>query len=143
VFGQSLKSHQDARRAKTALQSMMLMKRDLKGAEGVVSGETLDRANIAAVRLHGEHKARPYRVAIDDDGAGAADTHLASDICSGQAQLMADEIRQEQTGLDIRCDLFAIYTTLELHCINLLDIPKTAKRLPGTSWSVVMEMQQP
>ena len=88
---------QDARRAEAALQRVMT-------AEGLLQRpprQALDRAQLAAVHLHGEHQARAHRDAVELDRARAADPVLAADVRAGQAELVAQEVAQQEARLDL------------------------------------------
>jgi tetratricopeptide (TPR) repeat protein len=60
--------------------------------------QTFDRGDLAAVRLHGEEEARPDRLSIEQHGAGAAYPVLATDVSAGEAELVAEEVAQQQAG---------------------------------------------
>ena len=66
----------------------------------VVLGEAFDRADLSAVRLHGEHQARAHRLAVDDHRAGAADAVLAADMGAGLPAILADGVGQRTPRLD-------------------------------------------
>src|SRR2546422_2891156 len=66
-------------------------------ARGV--SEALHRLDLVAVRLDGEHEAGADRLAVQQDGAGAAHPVLTSDVRSGEAQLVAQEVGEEQPRL--------------------------------------------
>src|SRR6202051_3384769 len=86
---------QDARRAESALQTVMLVERLLQRVQGaVVNSDALDRQDLVPVGLHREHQARSRRIAVEENGAGAAHAVLAAEMGAGQAELMAQEIRQ-------------------------------------------------
>src|SRR5438477_392767 len=50
-----------------------------------VGGQAFDGEDIAAVGLDGEHRARLHRLAVEGDGACAADGSLAADVGAGEA----------------------------------------------------------
>src|SRR3989449_387307 len=93
--------HEDARRAEAALQPVSLAERGLKGMQRVARAvsEALHGLDLVAVRLDGEHEAGADRLAVHQDGAGAAHPVLASDVRSGEAQLVAQEVGEEQPRL--------------------------------------------
>src|SRR5215470_3455767 len=63
-------------------------------------GEALDSPNLFAVRLRGKHQAGAHRLAVDDDGTGAADTMLAADMGSGLSAILADRVCQGAPWFD-------------------------------------------
>src|SRR2546422_2671761 len=66
--------HEDARRAEAALQPVSLAERGLKRMQRVARAvsEALHGLDLVAVRLDGEHEAGADRLAVLQDGAGAA-----------------------------------------------------------------------
>jgi hypothetical protein len=97
-----------ARRAEAALQRVMLAKGLLQRREVMVVGESFDRHDLAALGLHREHQTRAHRCVIDNDGAGAAHTMLATNMGSGEAEHMTQAIRQRHPRLDFDLDFFAV-----------------------------------
>src|SRR6059036_1703555 len=93
--------HEDARRAEAALQPVSLAERGLKRMQRVARAvsKALHGLDLVAVRLDGEHEAGADRLAVQQDGAGAAHPVLASDVRSGEAQLVAQEVGEEQPRL--------------------------------------------
>ena len=67
----------------------------------VRGGQALDRRDRGAVGLHGEHQARAHRLAVHQHGAGAADAVLAADVRAGEAELVAQEVAEQQARLDL------------------------------------------
>ena len=49
--------------------------------------------------LHGQHQARTHRLAVDQHGAGAADTVLAADVGAGQFEIVAQKVDQRAAHL--------------------------------------------
>ena len=68
---------------------------------GGVGRDALDREEIVPVRLDGEHEAGAHGQAVDQDGAGAAHAMLASQMRAGEAELVAQEIGERETDLDL------------------------------------------
>src|SRR5438445_177032 len=93
--------HEDARRAEAALQPVSLAERGLKRMQRVARAvsEALHGLDLVAVRLDGEHEAGADRLAVQQHGAGAAHPVLASNVRSGEAQLVAQEVGEEQPRL--------------------------------------------
>ena len=63
-------------------------------------GKPFNGGDHAAARLHGEHRARLDRPAIEQDCAGSANGGLAADVCARQAQSLAEVMDQQQPRLD-------------------------------------------
>ena len=72
--------HDEARRAEAALQRVLLVERLLHRVQLAVRGEALDRRHLAAVGLHGEHRARLHRLAVEQHRARAAGGRVAADV---------------------------------------------------------------
>ena len=64
-------------------------------------GHALDRLDLAAVGLDGEHRARLGALAVDVDGAGAAVARVAADVGAGQAEDVAQEVDEQEPRLDV------------------------------------------
>jgi NAD(P)-dependent dehydrogenase (short-subunit alcohol dehydrogenase family) len=56
--------------------------------------EPLDGLELGAVELDGEEQARAHRLAVEEDGAGAADSVLAAEMGARQLQVLAQEVRE-------------------------------------------------
>src|SRR5262249_19195760 len=59
-----------------------------------------DRPDLPAISLDREHQAGTDRLAVEDDGAGAADAMLAADMRAGLAAVIADSVDQGLARLD-------------------------------------------
>ena len=80
----------------------MVLERLLQLVELAVGrGEQLDRADLAALRLHGEREARTHRRAVDHHRAAAADAVLAADMGAGRTERLAQEIAQQHARLGL------------------------------------------
>ena len=65
------------------------------------AGEALDRGDLAAVGLHGQHGAALHALAVEIDRAGAAVAGVAADDGADLAQLLAQVVDQQRPGLDL------------------------------------------
>src|SRR5262249_35487932 len=63
-------------------------------------GQALDGADRASFRLHREHQAGTHGLAVEQDGAGAADAVLATDMGAGLAAIVADGVDQRAARID-------------------------------------------
>ena len=89
---------------------MCLPKAVLQGVQIVRAGvQTLDGRHLPAIRLHGEEQAGADGFTVEEYGAGAADAVLAADVRARQAQVVAQEIAQQQARLDFALIRAAIY----------------------------------
>src|SRR5213079_3089923 len=78
-----------------------LAERGLKRMQRVARAvsKALHGLDFVTVRLDGEHEAGADRLAVQQDGAGPAHPVLTSDVRSGEAQLVAQEVGEEQPRL--------------------------------------------
>jgi len=83
------RGHDEARRAEAALQAVLVPERLLQRMKLSILGHALDRGEVAAFGLNGEHRAALHRLSIDEDGAGAALARVAADVCAGEADHVA------------------------------------------------------
>ncbi len=86
---------ENSRRAEAALQAVIVAERLLQRMQLVgIRRDAFDGQNLVPVGLHGEHKARARRTAVEQNSAGAAHAVLAAEMGAGETKLMADEVRQ-------------------------------------------------
>ena len=83
-----------SRRAITTLQAVLLPKAFLNGMQCAVVRESFDRRHVRAIGLDGKHRARLHCLTVDEHSAGAADRSFAADVCSGQAQNIAQVMHE-------------------------------------------------
>src|SRR5207244_5677108 len=91
---------QHPRGAETALERVLLAERLLQRRQRAVLSEALDGLQLVPVDLGGEHQTGADGDAFEDHRAGAADAVLAADVGTGEAEPVAEEVRQEQPRLD-------------------------------------------
>src|ERR1019366_4862004 len=72
VIQQGLRGDDQPRRAETALQRRVLEELLLHRVQHVAGGDALDRDDVTALGLGGEHQAGTDQAAVDDDAAGGA-----------------------------------------------------------------------
>src|SRR5919198_26971 len=94
--------HDHPRRAEAALERVALPERLLQRMQLAVLRQALDRRDLAAVGLDGEHGARLHREPVDVDRAGAADGRVAADLRSGEPEVVAEEVDEQRPRLDLR-----------------------------------------
>src|SRR5438093_2874852 len=71
--------HDEARRAVAALQAVLVPERLLDRVQLAILGHALDRLQVLALRLDGEHRAALHGFAVDEDRARAALAGVAPD----------------------------------------------------------------
>ena len=57
---------------------------------------------VRAVGLDREDRAGLRAAAVDEDGAGAALARVAADVRAGEAQVLAQEVDEQQARVDVR-----------------------------------------
>jgi len=101
TFEQIDQRHFDAGGAEPALQRMMRAQRLLQWVQGLSGGrQPLNRIDDAAVGLYGQHQTGTDAVAVDQNRAGAAMALLASDMGSGMAEMVAQQVCEGFPGLN-------------------------------------------
>jgi hypothetical protein len=93
--------HDHAGSAVTALEAMTFPEAFLHPVQLPVFGEAFDRGDLRAIGLDGEDGARLHRFAILQDGAGAADARLATDVRAGEFAVIAQEMYEQGARLDL------------------------------------------
>ena len=83
-FKELHRGYHHARRAIPALQAVALPESFLDGVHLAIS-EALDRGYFCAVSLDSKHGTRLNRLPVNEDGARAANTGLASHVRTGEA----------------------------------------------------------
>ena len=64
------------------------------------AADPLDRRDLGAVGLHGEHQARADGLAVEEHGARAAHTVLAAEVGAGELAVLPEEVGQGQARFD-------------------------------------------
>ena len=64
---------------------------------------------LRAGGLRGQHGAGLHRLAVDMDDAGAALRGVAADMGAGQAEILAQEMDEQRSVLDIGRHSFAVH----------------------------------
>ena len=93
--------HHEPGRAVAALEAVQLVERLLHRMQLAAPGEALDGRHLAPVGLHGEHGAGLDGLAVEQHGARAARRGVAADVRSLQAELVAQEVREQLARLDV------------------------------------------
>ena len=96
----------------------MLAKRLLERVELAVLHEALDRQDLRAVGLDGEHDAGARGLAIEQDRARAADPVLAADVRAREAEVLAQEVHEELARLAAPLALDAVHPEAHSHRIT-------------------------
>ena len=99
---QRQRGHDHARRAVAALQCAHVPERLLQRVQLAVAREALDGRDLLAGEVADFPLARARRLAIDQDGAGAALAFAAAVLAAGQIEIVAQHA--EQRALGVRLD---------------------------------------
>jgi len=97
---QRVRGHQHAGRTEAALQAMLLPEALLQRVQRAARREALDRGDPRAVGLDREHRAALDRLAVEVNRARAAARGVTADVRAGQAELLADEVDEQEPRLD-------------------------------------------
>src|SRR4029453_16478032 len=85
LFQEGVHRDDEAGRAESALQAVRLAERLLHRTERPVGRtDALDGDDISPFGLHREHQARTHRGAVDEHGARAAHSVLATEVGTGE-----------------------------------------------------------
>src|SRR5262249_43290781 len=88
--------------AVAALETVILVKGLLQGMQLVRRWRnTFNRQQLGRARLHRKHQAWARGASVKENGARAADPVLAAQMCTGEPELPADEVRERDTHLDL------------------------------------------
>jgi hypothetical protein len=80
-----------------------------------VAGQSLDRRDVVAAGLGGEHRAGLDRFAIEQHRAGAAGGGIAPDVGRGEVGHVAQEVHQQHAVLYVCGDVLAVDPQVDLH----------------------------
>ena len=108
--------HDHPRGAEPALEAVVLPERGLERMEPIGRGHALDRRDRGAVRLDGEHRAGLDRLAVDGHGARAALRGIAGDVGPGQVQVLAEELDQQTSRLDVDLPWHPVDVERNVYC---------------------------
>ena len=81
----------------------------LERGQLAVAGQPLDRPDLRAVGLDGEHHAALHRLAVEMNGARAAVPGVAADMGAGQPEVVADEVHEQAPRRHLHLDLLAVH----------------------------------
>jgi citrate lyase gamma subunit len=88
----------------------MLVEGLLQRMEAALAGESLDGSKLGAVGLYGKRGARPGRLAVKENGAGAADAVLTARVRSSKSQVLSDEVNEQLARLATAAVRLAIHS---------------------------------
>ena len=84
----------------------------------VVVLQAFDGGQRRAVGLHSEHGAGADGLAVDQDGAGAADAVLAAEVGAGEAAVLAERVGEGAAGLEVGPDAVAVDAESDVHWVS-------------------------
>src|SRR5260370_37760207 len=100
--------HDETRRAVAALQAVLVPERLLDRVQLAVFGHALDRGQALALGLDRKHGAALDGFAVDQDRARAALARVAADTASGEPELVAQVVHEQESRLDLSLVLAAV-----------------------------------
>ena len=95
-------------RAEAALEAVLLLEPLLQRVQLARAGEPLDRRHLVPVGLDREHRAALHRLSVEQHRARAAVGGVAPGVRAGQAQTLAEQVGEQQPGLDVGGALAAV-----------------------------------
>ncbi len=120
VVEQRLRPHHHAGDAVAALRRLLVEKGLLHRARLAAGAEALDRRDRAAVERGDRRQAGEHRLAVDDDGAGAALAEAAAELGAVQLEIVAQHVEQRRRRIDIERMRNTVDQKGELHARGLL-----------------------
>ena len=103
-------------RAEAALEAVLLPEGLLQWVEPALRRQSLDGRDRRAVGLHRQHGAALDGHAVDDHGAGAALAGVAADVGAGEVEILAQQLHEHASGLDLHGTGDAIDDKGDLFC---------------------------
>src|ERR1700682_4494488 len=94
------RGHDEAGRAVAALKTMLVPKSLLQRVQLPILGHALDRGELLAFSLDGEHGAALDGVSVHQDRACTALTGVAADVGPSEADYVSRIVHAQQPGLD-------------------------------------------
>ena len=100
AFEDLFRNHDHAGRAEAALEGVLVPEGFLHGVQFAVGGgEAFDGEDLRAIGLDGEHAAALDGLAVDFDGAGAAEGGFAAHVRAGEPDDFAEVVDQQEARL--------------------------------------------
>ena len=101
--------------AVAALEAIVFEEGGLDGVEFVAVGEAFNGCNLGTLDDGSEGEARVDAAAVDEDGAGAALSVVATLLGAGEREVLTQGIEQGGAGVDGEGVLLAVYLEGERH----------------------------
>jgi hypothetical protein len=105
---QSLGRDHETGSAKAALLRVVVYEGLLNRVQLGTIRKALNRRDLVALRLDGEHHATLNRFAIEQHGTGTALTRLTANVGPGQTKLIPKKLDQQRSWLGLSGSLFPI-----------------------------------
>src|SRR5688572_12386550 len=107
--------HDEAGRAEPAHQRVLVAERLLHRVQRVAVGQPLDVANLLALDLDGQGRARIDRPPVDEHRAGAADATVAATLVPGEVGAHPERIQERDPRLDREVELPSVDVQADRH----------------------------
>jgi hypothetical protein len=111
---QRLGGEQHPRCAVAALRRAEIGERRLQRVQVRAVGHAFDGVDFGAFGLEAEHQARQHRLAVDQDGAGAALAELATVFGAGEPEVFAQYLEQSLVGREAGFHRVAVHGELDV-----------------------------
>ena len=104
------RAHDHARRAKSALQSVVFPECRLHWMQFTFNSQPFDGRNISAFGLQRQHRATLDRATVDVNDACPTLAGIATDVRTGELQVFAQYVNEQGTTLNVSRDGLAVYS---------------------------------
>src|SRR6056297_2298435 len=115
LLEQRMRAHHHTRRAETALQAVMILKRLLHMVERAIGlAHPLDGGDLGPFSFARKDRTGLYRLAIHMHETGAALAGVASPMGAGETQIFPPEVNKKRPALYFSGDVLAVHSHADL-----------------------------
>ena len=105
---QRVARHHEAGSTETALKAELGHERILEGVQASVAGKPFNSGDSPIVCLNGEHEARLHEHTVNEHRTRTAFADHAADVRSCEARMVAQELHQQCSRLDVAFVYFSV-----------------------------------
>src|SRR5713101_501103 len=121
LIQQSLRGHQNCRRAIAALRRSEIGESILQWMKVTVFSEAFDCQNVLSTALECQHKTGKHRLAVEKNGASAAFSEFTAVLRAGVTEILAQDLQQSLIGREGNIGQFAVQRESYLRCLLRFD----------------------
>ena len=100
----------------------MLLEGDLQPGEASFVGEAFDRRDLPACSLADGGEATAHLPTVDQHGARTAVACVAADLCSGEAELVTQDVGKARYGRRVDLEGFAVDVEFQSFALRLVSV---------------------